>query len=357
MTRYRQTFRRHPIWFSLPIIISIVFAAWFAFGSARVYRSTASVWIDNGPAQGSSLANLSVQSAEASEGLLSGPNGPAGIEQLTLSEQLATPSFDLAVGEDSLLPRYLASGAREGFTPTVLLKHGAVSIPYEITEAIGAEAKTSTTGPEVLRLSYTGPTPAVAQSVVQSLISHMRSNSTIYGNDFAETEAMFLKDAATTASQAAVNAATTAASYKTQHPAATVQDDPIYAALRAAAKTTDSALTAATAAVNSVNQGSTGMNAVIRVIDPPSLPSGPTVSASQTSLSLLDGLIAGLLISLVAVVLSTPPTRRWDGELSTAGWTRLRWDRRAAATARSQRARRSARSRHATQVLRLRRSA
>lgn len=345
MSRYRETFRRHPVRFSLPIIIAIAFAAWFAFGTPRVYRSTASVWIDNGPAAGSSLDALSGQSALASTGLLTGAIGPAPIEQLTLKQQLTTPSFDLAVGQHSLLPRYLASGVRQGFSPTALLKHGAASIPYQVVEAIQTHVTTSATGPEVLRLAYNGPTPAVAQSVVASLIAHMKSNSTLYGNDFAQTEALFLKQTATVAAQAAVNAAATVASYKRQHPLATSQSDPIYAALRAAAKQTNSVLTAATAAVDSVSRGSAGMNAVIRLIDPPSLPSGPTVSTSQAALSLLGGLFAGLLMSVVAVVLATPSARRWDSELSTAGWTRLRWDRRAAAAARLKRARSSGRPR------------
>lgn len=355
MARYRETFRRHPVRFSLPIIVAIAFAAWFAFGSARVYRSTATIWIDNGPVEGSSLDNLSVQAAEASMGLLTGPVGPAPIEQLTLKEQLSTPAFDQAVGEDSLLPRYLASGTRQGFSPTVLLNHGGASIPYELTKAIQTDVTTSSTGPEVLRLAYSGPTPAVAQSVLKSLLAHLKNNSTIYGNDFAQTEVTFLEQTATVASRAAVTAAATAASYKSQHPSATTQTDPIYAALRASAKKTSSALTAATAAVTSIHQGSAGMNAVIRVIDPPSLPSGPTVSTGQTALSLLGGLIAGLLMSLVAVVLSTPIVRRWDSELSTAPWMSLRWDRRASAAARLQNARACARRRRSAGILSLRR--
>jgi hypothetical protein len=345
MARYRETFRRHPVRFSLPIIVSIAFAAWFAFGSPRVYRSTASVWIDNGPVEGSSLEDLSVQAAQASMGLLTGPVGPAPIEQVTLKEQLSSPMFDQAVGEDSLLPRYLASGARQGFSPTVLLKHGGVSIQYEVMQAIQTGVTTSSPGPEVLRVAYSGPTPAVAQSVLKSLLAHLKSNSTIYGNDFAQTEAMFFEQTATVASRAAVNAAATVASYKSEHPSASVDTDPIYAALRQSAKKTSSALTAATAAVNSIHQGSTGMNAVIRVIDPPSLPSGPTVSTGQTALSLVGGLVAGLLMSLVAVVPSTPTVRRWDSELSTAPWMRLRWDRRASAAARLQHARACARRR------------
>lgn len=346
MARYRETFRRHPIRFALPIIISIAFAAWSAFGAPRVYRSTASVWIDNGPAEGSSLDSLSDQTAEAATGLLSEPFGPAPIEQLTLKEQLTTPSFDLAVGRDSLLPRYLASGARQGFSPTVLLKHGAASIPYQVTQAIRTGASASATGPEVLRLAYGGPSPAVAQSVVKSLIAHIKTNSTLYGNDFAQTEALFFEKTATVASRASVNAAATVASYKRQHPSATVQTDPIYAALRAAANKTSSVLTATTAAVGSLNRGSAGMNAVIRVIDPPTLPSGPTVSTSQTALSLLDGLVAGVLMSLVAVILATPTARPWDTELSTAPWMRLRWDRLASAAARLQRAQASDRRHH-----------
>jgi hypothetical protein len=345
MAAYRVTFRRHRVLFALPIIISVVFAVWFAVGTPAVYRSSANLWIDNGPVQGSSLDSLSLEEAEASAGELTGPVGPAPIERQTLIGQLAAPAFDLAVGNDSLLPRYLASGGRRGFSPLVLLKHGGASIDYQVAQAVGTHVSTSTAGPQVLHVAYDGPTAAVARSVLTSLIAHLRTAAKIYGSDFAVSEQLFFEQTQAAASRALANAAASESSYKSQHPSATAESDPIFAALSASVKKTSSALSAASAAVASVQQGSAGLNAVIQVIDPPSLPSGPTVSADETALSLLGGLGAGLLMSFLAVVVSTPIDRPWDAELSIASWMRLRWDRHAYAAARrpaSRRARRIA---------------
>jgi hypothetical protein len=366
MTKYRETFRRHRVVFVLPVLISVAFAAWFAFGTPVVYRSTANLWIDNGPAQGasvnsgsgqgsspnsgpmqgSSLNSLSVDALEASTGLLSAPVGPAPIESQTLTAELAVPAFDIAVGDDSPLPRYLASGVRHGFSPAVLLQHGTPSIPYQVAQSIKTQVKASSPGPEVLHLEYTGPTPAIARSVLTSLIAHLRTASNIYGTDFAVTEQQFFQQAQATALSAVANATASASSYKSQHPSATTETDPTYAVLRASVKQTTAALSAASAATASTRQGTAGLSPLIDVIDPPSLPTGPTVGSRQTDLSLLGGLAAGLLMSFLAVAVCTPTDRPWDAELSAASWLRLRWDRRAyAAASRAAAAQRARRTR------------
>lgn len=329
MAKYRETFRRHRLLFSLPLLVSVAFAAWFAFGAPPVYRSTARLWVDNGPAAGSSLNTMAAGAAAAALGDYDESKGPADFEQSVLSEQLAVPAFDVAVGRDSLLPRYLASGVRRGFSPSVLLGRGGGSIADQIVQSLATEVTTSIAGPQVLQVAYGGPSPVVARSVLASLISHLEGASPTYGTDFARTEQNFFQQAATDARRAADNAVASAAAYKRGHPSATAQTDPMYEGLLGSVKTTRAVLAAAAAADASTSRGpGAGMKPVIVTIDSPSLPAGATVSRSQAALGLLGGLFAGLVFSLLAVFVATPDRRRWDAELSRAGWTRLTWDSR-----------------------------
>jgi hypothetical protein len=343
MARHRETFRGHRLLFSLPILVSVAFAAWFALGAAQVYRSTARLWVDNGPAAGSSLYTMAAStaaaaqgtsaaaaqgtSAEAAQGTSAESEGPADFEQSVVSEQLATPAFDLAVGRDSLLPRFLASGVRPGFSPSVLLGSGSGSIPYQIAQSVATQVTTSIPGPQVLQLAYTGPSAVVARSVLASLVSHLEAAPPTYGNDFVKAEQIFFQQAARDATRAAANAVASAAAYKRDHPDASARTDPTYEGLLASVKTTRATLAAASAAAASTSRGpGAGLKPVIMTIDPPSLPGGATMARSQAALGLLGGLFAGLIFSFLAVLLATPDRRRWDAELSKARWTRLTWD-------------------------------
>ena len=331
LATYRDTFRSHRVLFILPIIVSLVTAAWFAFGAAPTYRSTASLWVDNGPAEGSSLAAMASPTASADQSDGSGDgedNGatesvsvtPARIEHAVLTELLASPQFTLTVGRDSLLPRFDASGLRRGFSPAVLLTRIHGSPVDRAAEAVATKVTSRVEGPQVLELAYTGPTPAVARSVLASVIQHLHTAPSISG-DFALTQQAFFQQAQGDAARAAANAAASAAAYLREHRSATAQTDPNYGALLASVKQTNRAYAAASAAIRSTRGGRAGGKPLLTVIDPPSLPAGATVPLSQTVLGLAGGLFAGLMISFLAAVVATPDhQRRWDQELATGRW-------------------------------------
>jgi hypothetical protein len=312
--------------FSLPIIIAVLFSAWFSLGGARTYRSTATLWVDNGPAEGSSLYTMAAAAAAASIGNYSATEGPANFEQQILGEMLQTPTFDVAVAKASSLPGFYASGAKTGFSPAVLLNRPNGPPVYQAAASVAAGAKTATRGPQVLELSYTGPTPALAQNVLASLITQTERAAPAYSNDFARQEQTFFQEANDSAARAQANAQASLAVYKRQHPYATARTDTIYAALAQSLKTTKTALTSTTAAVQSFQGPGPGMKATISLIDKPSLPDGPTVSTSDAAVGVLGGLFAGLLISFLAVFMATPDSHeRWDSELSNARWLRVGW--------------------------------
>jgi uncharacterized protein involved in exopolysaccharide biosynthesis len=323
MAPYRETFRRHRMRFSLPVIVSVLFAAWFALGSPPAYRSTASLWVDNGPVQGSSLQTMAGAAASAAVGNYDALKGPADFEQTIVKELLGTPTFDLAAAKGSSLPRYLASGTTSGFSLATLLSRPHGSPVNQAAASIATKITTTTAGPQVLQLSYTGPTPATARSVLASVIAQMKGDAPAYADDFARQEHTFFGQAATAAARAVANAQASAASYLRGHPYANPETDTIYAALLAQVRTTKRTLASASAAAHSTQGASAGEKPVLAVIDAPSLPDGPTVSPSHTALGLLGGLFAGLVISFIAVFVATPDRRRWDAELSIPRWMRV----------------------------------
>jgi hypothetical protein len=324
---YRETFRRHRIRFSVPVVVAVVFAAWFSLGSAPSYRSTASLWVDNGPAEGSSLYTMSAAAAAAAIGDYGATEGPANFEQTILKELLQTPVYDLAVAEGSTLPNYLASGAKSGFSPSTLMNRPHGSPQDQAAAAIASGVTGGAAGPQVLELAYNGPTPAVARSVLASAITQLKDAAPGYSNQFAAQEENYFQGSAILAARAVANAQASLADYKSQHPYANSGSDTIYAALTASVKTNKAALASATAAAQSTTGAGPGLKATISVIDSPSLPAAPVVSASGLALGLLGGLFAGLLIAFLAVYAATPDTHpRWDDELSNARWLRLRWE-------------------------------
>src|SRR5947209_13279262 len=195
MARYRETFRRqHWLLLTLPIIVSVVFAGWFALRAAPKYRSMATRWIDNAPATGPSLHTMPATAAgdqaagpaagdqaagpaagdqaagPAAGDQAAGPAagdqaaGPATAEGLVLAQLLTDRKFDFEVSHDSLLPRFIGSGAGTGFSPTVLLKRDGGSPSYQAALSVATHVESKTRAPQLLQLTYAGPTPPVALS-------------------------------------------------------------------------------------------------------------------------------------------------------------------------------------------------
>jgi hypothetical protein len=328
MARYRETFRRHRRLLIVPIIVSAVVAGWFSFGAAPTYRSSASLWIDNGPSDGTSL-NTGVQapSGDTEDGTLvvtslSGNSAladPSGVEQELLDELLYTPGFDYDVGKGSSLQRYLASGVSSGFAPTDLLHRSTEPLEERIATAVGFGISSATPGPQVLRVSFTGPTPAVAQSVLGSVITHMQGETSRYGQDFGKTAEALYRTKLQAAQGVLANAKASLAQYESAHQSAVAGTDQIDSALAREVKSATTQLALATSGVDEA-AGATASGAqesLIRVIDPPSLPAGQVTGFVERLLGVFGGLFAGVLIAGLGLVWLTPGSgRAWDAELS-----------------------------------------
>jgi hypothetical protein len=275
MRAYRQTFRRHWILYLLPALLAAI-AAGVLSHKAPTYASTGSLWVDNQVSSSSSL-NVNPGSTQATT--------PAGAEQSVLSELLTTAKFDRAV----------ATGA--GLSPAFV---GEV-----------ASGVTSTTpGPQVLQLSYIGPSPTMAHAVVQSVITQLQTFSHRWARDFADAAVAYYKTQVATAA----HALTKARQDRSETP-----------------NIGNSALNSATAALNSNNSAlsqaqvqasSNNGFATVEVLDQPSINPTPLKGLKQVVETAFAAAAAMLLLSAIVIVIRTPGGEdKWDEEMSGSRWS------------------------------------
>jgi hypothetical protein len=105
-----------------------------------------------------------------------------------------------------------------------------------------------------------------------------------------------------------------AAAFAAANPGVTSRN-PQYAALLAAQQSATGQLASATTQLNQAIGQATGggTSSVVRVIDPPSLPTAPTSGKKKVALEIAGGLLAGMLISFLIIVAMTPSRGRDDG--------------------------------------------
>ena len=310
MRAYRETFRRHRRLLILPIVLAVFVAGWFVLGSPKSYQSTASLWVDTPASSDSSLGN-------ANPAIIP----PSQQEQNVLTELLATQDFPLAVGHQSSLGQYLATHGSGGWSPTALLSSigGGGSLDANIVSALGPTNVISTVpGPQVLQITYRGPTPAVAQNTLSVLVQKLQQQGSQLTKQRNQQVAAYYKAQVQTASQAVAAARAQAAAYIAQHQGAAA-GDPNLAAIQNAQGTASTQLTESTGKLNeamSNAQDSGGAGGMIHVLDSPTAPAGPVTGKTKELLGIFGGLFAGLLITALGIVALTPSDGRSDESLS-----------------------------------------
>ncbi len=308
-TSYRQTFRQHRLLLSAPIVVAVLIAGLLVLASPKSYQSTASLWVDTPATTDSSLGNLNVAVTP-----------PSTQEQNVLTELLATPNFVLTVGHHSLLGSYLAGHGSGGFSLSGLLGGGGGSLNSQIRSALSSKQVTSTVpGPQVLQVSFSGPTPAVAQSTLNALVSELQSDSELFSQQHNQTALSYYKAQVQTATQAILQARNQADAYRNQHPGATTATDPNLAALQTAETAAGSQLTQANAglgaAASAVQGGATITQ--VHVIDSAALPTSATGGKKTELEGIVGGLLAGVLISFLGTIaLTRRESDPWEDELT-----------------------------------------
>ena len=276
----------------MPVILGALAGAVFAFSSAASYKSTASLWVDTAPPLASSVG------AGPSVPLIT---PPAASEQGILNELLTTQAFAVSVAKNSSLGKVLGSSDSI-----------SVNAPAELE---GGQVTSTVAGSQLLKISYSGPSPGVAQSVVKAIISQLREyNSGLTGQHNQqsvsyEAEQVKLDQAAVASARSNVNA------YLSQHPGAT-QADPSLAALTAAENTAVAQLGQA----NSTLSQAAGTHNVggwsMEVVDSASHGIATSQGKKQMVVVILGGAFGGLVLSFLVIVALTPAKREaWEDEL------------------------------------------
>jgi len=270
---YKETFARHRLLFSLPVVLAAMVSLLFVLSAPKVYQAEATLWVDTPPPAGSSLNN---------------PNPavltPATQAQQVLGELLTSRSFRLAIGERGGLKKYLASHP-SGFSLTGLLR-GKAPLDNRVAAALDAKhVVLSINGPQVLAISLKGPGPAVAANTLWALIDQFKLKRSELGIQRAETLINFF--------QHRVDAAQTAL-----ETASTPQD----------ANTASNQLRTMT---RGLNQARFNLNALRRqnntfeivVQDQPTPPPGPVSGKKKAVFAVVAGLFVGALVSFLGIVL------------------------------------------------------
>ena len=176
-------------------------------------------------------------------------------------------------------------------------------------------------GPQVLALSFSGPSPAVARSTLAALVSQLGIWAARYSEFYGQAETGYYQSQLGFAQQAVQQTDAQAQAYLADHPRASVSTDPVYNSLVGAADAAATQLTQAQSGLAAARSASHGdaQSLITRVVDAPSLPTSATHGAAVDLEGVLAGLAAGLVISVLITVLMTGTARQPDRWLKTFG--------------------------------------
>lgn len=290
---YRQTFRQHRILLSLPMVLAVVVAGYFSVSKAPTYQSTATLWVDTPAPLASSVG--------ASTTVL--PTAPATAEQGVLQELLTTKAFAQSVARNSQLGSYLAS-------------HGKGPVGTRASLALTGKVMASVSGPQVLQVTYTGPTAAVTASTLAAIIKQLQQDSNGLTAKHNQASLAYDKQQLQVAEQALAASQHQVSQYMSQHPRSQGALDPNLSAL---ITSEDNATTQYQQAKTTLAQDEgqrDGSGWMVQVVDAPSSPISLAQGKKKMIEVILGGLLGGGLISFLGAMALTPGRKEtWEDEL------------------------------------------
>jgi hypothetical protein len=287
---YKQTFLRHRILFSVPVVVTTLLALWFAFGAAKEYRASASIWADTAPPGAAAIQSNA------------GPTSPALQTQQALSELLVTRQFRLAVGERGPLAQFLADHPTQGWGPGALKKklRGSGSTEDRTAAALDFRHVVSIVdGQHLVTIQLNGPTPTVAVETLQALIGQ-------FGVELDQLAVQRQRDAMDRAKGQMEAYARAVVAFQTQ-----IDRAPNTSSRELLVKAQQQARKQLTKATVDYNQAKLAVDAAhtqtrtFSVRDEPVLPA-PAVGGMKKSLMVVfAGFFAGALLTFLGIVLIT----------------------------------------------------
>lgn len=293
-TTLKQTFRAHRKLLSLPLLVGMLVAAYFVVAHKPSFTSTASLWVDTAPPVASSVG--------ASANSVPLNTTPAAAEQGVLAELLATQHFALSVARHSLLGHYLA-----GRGP--LYKTAPAALEAQQVTAIAA-------GPQVLQITYKGPTRAVTTSALAAIVAELEQDGTSLTSQHEQQAVSYYAAQVSLAQRTVAVARSQAQAYLLAHPHASSQTDPNLSALTSSENASVQQLAQANTALGQAAANRTGPGWLVQVIDHPSVPQSLALRKSKMLETILAGLFGGALVSLLGTIALAPRRREaWEDEL------------------------------------------
>jgi hypothetical protein len=291
---YKQTFLRHKVLLSVPIAVTTVLALWFAFGTAKQYRASASIWADANPPGASSVSPSS------------GPTSFAIQTQQALSELLISKRFRLEVARRGPVAAYAAAHPTQGWGPQAVLQKIRGSGSAEDRAAAALDFRHVTLivdGPHLVTMQLNGPTPEVAVGTLQALIDS-------FGDELDQLAVKRQEDAMAHFAEQRDGAAE--ALTDLQEQINLLQQSPNGSAelpgLIKARQLGQKRLTKATLAYNRAKLNAMtggGQKDTFRVQDPAEPPAPPVGGMKKSLMVVFAGLFAGALLSFLGLVLLT----------------------------------------------------
>jgi Mrp family chromosome partitioning ATPase len=257
--RYFELFFRHPILFSLPMVVALVAGVAYASKAPPMYISSATVFCD------ASLPNAST----LSQGVSGGGTTPAADKMSTLQEFLRTQSFVDKVAHRSPLASFLATHSQP--------------VDQLVADAMRKTITVSTAGPHLLVVSVKAGSPVLAAGTVTATIQ-----------EFTVELGALLKSRGQ--SLAAIYQAELDATTRALATAQTAGD------LALAQQQHASALDRYNQAVSGATGAAVDPTA-FHIVDPPKAPGAPVSRKKQLLMSGVGGLLGGSIISIIALVL------------------------------------------------------
>ena len=295
---YIETFRRHKRLLCVPVVITTLLALWFAAGTPKQYRASASIWADTSPPGASSVQANQTQLTEAVQ------------TQQLLAELLTTERFRLAVGRRGPLQAYMAAHPTQGWGPQALMKklRGSGTATDRTEAALdSAHVFSIADGPHVVTIRFDGPTPAVAVGTLQSLIDS-------FSDELTELRVGELERRADRLQEQKGAAAREIAALQKKIDRANVSSAQLQGWIQAQ-HLAEQRLTKATRSYSEAQLGIDAAQAQpssFHVQDAAKLPAPAVGGIKKTLFVVVAGFFAGALLSFLGVVFLTPDRRRDD---------------------------------------------
>ena len=279
-TRYLDVLRRHKVLVLLPIVLALAVSVPLAVKKPHKFVGSTTVWFDTAVPNPSSLDPGQPYSGSS----------PAQSGQAVFQELIATRQFLVAVGREGPLAARLAT---QGVPAT--------SIDDKIVATLQSAFGLVPVGPQVLKLTMTGPDPSIIGGTLDSLVAQYSAQVASAHESRGKSQALYFQSQLSPKHAALNQAIRQLQDYQAANPTAPFTDPTLQRYVNLA-NTAQADVTNAESSYAQALLGlkHVGIDATFHVIDKPLAP----VAQGRMKKILFTGaagLLGGLLVSVLVL--------------------------------------------------------